>query len=131
MFVIPVIDIKDGKCVRHLEGLGESSDYYTDSPVILAKLLRKENFRAIHITDLDGVKYGEMRNLELIKEIATSVDTPLLLGGGINDYETAKKVISEVGVYRIVIGTMAIENPDLVKRIIKDFSASKITVAID
>jgi len=131
MFIIPIIDIKDGKCVRQLEGLGENCRYYTDSPVLLAKLFRKENFRAIHITDLDGIKFGEMRNYNLIKEIAKSIDTPILLGGGINNYETAKKVITELGVYRVVIGSVAIENPDLIKRIIDDFSSSKLAVAID
>jgi len=131
MFVIPVIDIKDGMCVRHVEGLGESRRYYTDSPIVLAKLLRKENFKAIHITDMDGIRTGKMLNYDLIKEIAKSVDTPILLGGGIHDYETAKKVIEGLGVYRVIIGTPAIEHPDLIKRIIDDFSASKLAIAID
>jgi phosphoribosylformimino-5-aminoimidazole carboxamide ribotide isomerase len=131
MLVIPVIDLQDGKCVKVVEGHGTTSEYYKESPVIIAKLFRKENFRAIHITDLDGVRFGEMRNYELIREISNSVDIPIQLGGGIRSYETAAKVIKELGVYRIVIGTIAASNPDMVKRIIDDFSPSKLVVGID
>jgi phosphoribosylformimino-5-aminoimidazole carboxamide ribotide isomerase len=131
MLVIPVIDIKDGKCVRKFLGHGEKTEYYTHTPLNAAKLLRKENFKAIHITDLDGALYGEMRNYDMIKEIAESVDVPILLGGGIRTYETAAKVFKELGVYRVVIGTAAITNPDLIKHLIKDFTSSKIIVGID
>jgi phosphoribosylformimino-5-aminoimidazole carboxamide ribotide isomerase len=131
MLIIPVIDIQDGKCVRVIEGLGTISHNYSDSPIKTARLFRKENFKAIHITDLDGAVYGEMRNYPIIKEIANTVDIPVQLGGGIRNYETAVKAIKELGIYRIVIGTAAISEPDLVKRIIDEFSASKIVIGID
>ena len=82
MLVIPVIDIKDGKCVRVIHELEEETHFYCDSPVNVAKLFRRENFKAIHITDLDGAIYGEMRNYPIIKEITRSVDIPIQLGGG-------------------------------------------------
>jgi phosphoribosylformimino-5-aminoimidazole carboxamide ribotide isomerase len=131
MLVIPVIDIKDGKCVRVLHGLDKETRFYCDSPVNVAKLFRKENFKAIHITDLDGAIYGEMRNYPVIKEITQAVDIPIQLGGGIRDFETAKKMIKDLGVYRIVLGTAAINNPELVARIINEFSPSKLVVGID
>jgi len=131
MLVIPVIDIKNGKCVRAIQGLSESAEFYSESPIKVAKLFRKENFKAIHITDLDGALEGTMKNFELIKEITRSVDIPIQLGGGIRDFETAKKVIDELGVYRIVIGTAALTDPDFIKKIIESFSASKIVVCID
>lgn len=131
MLVIPVIDIKDGKCVRVLHGLDEETHFYCDSPVNVAKLFRRENFKAIHITDLDGAIYGEMRNYPVIKEITRAVDIPIQLGGGIRDFETAKKMITDLGVYRIVLGTAAINNPELVSRIIDEFSPSKLVVCID
>jgi phosphoribosylformimino-5-aminoimidazole carboxamide ribotide isomerase len=72
-----------------------------------------------------------MRNYDVIKQITKCVDIPVQLGGGIRDYDTAKKVITELGVYRIVLGTAAISNPDLVKELIKDFGSSKIIIGID
>jgi phosphoribosylformimino-5-aminoimidazole carboxamide ribotide isomerase len=131
MFIIPVIDIRDEKCVRAIDGLGDFTSYYLNSPITIAKLFRKENFRSIQITDLDGVLYGEMRNFDLIKKISESVDIPILLGGGINNFENAKRAIEELGVYRVVIGTAAISNPELIPKIIKEFSPSKVAVAID
>jgi len=131
MLVIPVIDIKDGKCVRIIQGLSDKTEYYTESPIKMAKLLRKENFKSIHITDLDGAVLGDMKNLDLIKEITRSVDIPIQLGGGIRDFQTAKKVIDELGIYRIVIGTAALTDSDFIKRIIDEFSPSKIAICID
>jgi phosphoribosylformimino-5-aminoimidazole carboxamide ribotide isomerase len=131
MLVIPVIDIKDGKCVRVLHGLDKETHFYCDSPVNVAKLFRRENFKAIHITDLDGAIYGEMRNYPVIKEITRAVDIPIQLGGGIRDFDTAKKMINELGVYRIVLGTAAINNPEMVERITNEFSPSKLVVCID
>lgn len=131
MLVIPVIDIKDGKCVRVVQGLSDKTEFYSESPINIARLFRKENFKCIHITDLDGAIHGDMKNFELIKEIAKAVDIPIQLGGGIRDYETAKKVINELGIYRIVIGTAALTNPDFIKKLLEDFSSSKIVIGID
>ena len=131
MLAIPVIDIKDGKCVRVLEGLFETTEYYSASPVKVAKLFRKENFKAIHITDLDGAVHGELRNYDIIKEICHSVDVPIQLGGGIRDIAGARKMFEELGVYRLVIGTAAIEDPEFIKELLNNFSASKIVIGID
>ncbi len=131
MLVIPVIDIKDGRCVRTVQGLSTSEEFYCESPKTMAMLFRKENFKAIHITDLDGALKGDMKNFDLIKEITKSVDIPVQLGGGIRDFDMAKKVIEELGVYRIVIGTAALTNPELIKSIIDKFSCSKVAVCID
>jgi len=131
MLVIPVIDIKDGKCVRIIQGHSDKTEYYTESPIKMAKLLRKENFKSIHITDLDGAVLGDMKNFDLIKEIALSVDIPIQLGGGIRDFQTAKKVIHELGIYRIVVGTAALTDPEFIKKFIEEFSPSKIVICID
>ena len=131
MLVIPVIDIKDGKCMRLIHGHQETTQYYSDNPVTVAKLFRKENFRCIHITDLDGALGGEMKNYPVIKEISRSVDIPIQLGGGIRDFSRAKKIIDGLGVYRIVIGTGAINNPELIKQILGCYSPSKLVIGID
>ncbi len=131
MLVIPVIDIKDGKCVRVIQGLEENTEFYSESPIKIAKLFRKENFKAIHITDLDGAIYGDMRNAGLIREITTSIDVPIQLGGGVRNIETARWVIEELGVYRVVMGTAALTNHDLIRQFLDEFSASKLAVCID
>lgn len=131
MLIIPAIDIIDGKCVKKFEGLFETTEYYSLSPINSVRLLRKENFKTIHITDLDGAVRGDMKNYDLIEKICKCIDIPVQLGGGIRDYDTAKKIIKDLGVYRIVLGTAAISNPDLVKELIKDFGSSKIIVGID
>jgi len=131
MLVIPVIDIHNGKCMRLIHGHYESTNFYSDNPVTVAKLFRKENFKCIHITDLDGAVEGEMKNFPIIKEICKTLDVPVQLGGGIRDFDTAKKIIEELGVYRIVIGTAAINNPDLISKILNEFSPSKLAIGID
>jgi phosphoribosylformimino-5-aminoimidazole carboxamide ribotide isomerase len=131
MLVIPVIDIKDGRCFRIISGLENQTHYYCENPVTIAKLLRKENFKALLITDLDGAIQGEMKNYPVIKEITRSVDIPILLGGGIRDFESAKKMIEDLGVYRIVIGTAAIEQPDMIKEILDVYTQSKLVISID
>jgi phosphoribosylformimino-5-aminoimidazole carboxamide ribotide isomerase len=131
MLVIPVIDIHNGKCMRLIHGHYESTNFYSDNPVTVAKLFRKENFKCIHITDLDGAVEGEMKNFPVIKEICKTLDVPVQLGGGIRDFDTAKKIIEELGVYRIVIGTAAITDPDLIARLLDEFSPSKLVIGID
>lgn len=131
MLAIPVIDIHNGKCMRLIHGHYESTNFYSDNPVTVARLFRKENFKCIHITDLDGAVEGEMRNFPIIKEICKTLDVPVQLGGGIRDFETAKKIIEELGVYRIVIGTAAITDPGLITKLLDVFSPSKLVIGID
>lgn len=131
MLIFPVIDIKDGKCVRTIEGLKEKTEYYLATPLRVAKLFRKENFKSIHITDLDGARQGEMKNLNVIKEIAESLDIPIQLGGGIRNYDVAQKMLTELNVFRLVIGTGALDNPDMVREIINNFGSEKVVIGID
>jgi len=131
MLVIPVIDIKNGQCVRVVEGLEDKTLYYSQSPITMARLFRKENAKVIHITDLDGAYSGKMDNIDLIKDIVDSVGVPIQIGGGIRTFEAAKTLINEVGVYRIVIGTSAIDNINFVQRLIKEFGARKMVIGVD
>lgn len=131
MLVIPVIDIKNGKSVKVFEGLGEKTIYYAETPIILAQLLRKENAKCIHITDLDGASSGKISNYDSIKEIVDKVVVPVQMGGGIRTFETAKCLFEELGVYRIVLGTTIVENPGLVKKLLDEYGPSKIVISID
>lgn len=131
MLVIPVIDIRNGESVRMVQGLEDKTLHYSDSPLNMARLFRKENAKVIHITDLDGASSGKRKNYGLIKEITESVGVPIQLGGGIRTYEIAEQLIKELGVYRIVIGTSAIDNIELIQRLIDDFGKSKIVISVD
>ena len=131
LLAIPVIDIKDGMCVRLPQGLDDKITYYSDNPVKVARLLRRENFKTIHITDLDGAIYGEMKNYDVIKDISNAVDVPIELSGGIRDTEIARKVFSDLGVYRVVIGTATITKPGFIRELLDNFSSSKIVIGID
>lgn len=131
MLVIPVIDIKGGKSVRMVEGLADKTIYYSESPLTMAKLFRKENAKVIHITDLDGAYTGEMTNYDLIKKIVDEVGIPVQLGGGIRSMETAERIINELGVYKIVLGTSAIDDVKLIKEMIKKFTARKVMIGVD
>jgi len=131
MLVIPVIDIKEGKCARVVEGLEDKTLFYSRSPLQMARLFRKENAKVIHITDLDGAYMGTMDNLPIIKEIVDSVGVPIQIGGGIRSFETAREMLDEVGVYRVVIGTSAIDNVELVRKILSEYGPRKIVIGID
>lgn len=131
MLVIPVIDIKDGQSVRMVEGLADQAIHYCDTPINMARLFRKENAKVLHITDLDGAYTGERKNNRLIKEITSTVGIPVQLGGGIRSFKIAQELLMDIGVYRIVLGTVAIDNPDLVQMLLEDFSPRKIVIGID
>jgi phosphoribosylformimino-5-aminoimidazole carboxamide ribotide isomerase len=131
MLVIPVIDIKDGKCVRVIEGLADKTLYYSESPLMMARLFRKENAKVLHITDLDGAYHGKRQNDDVIKQITESIGIPVQLGGGIRNYEVAEKLINDLGVYRIVIGTSAINDIELIQKLLQDFGPSKIMISVD
>jgi len=131
MLVIPVIDIRDGKCVRMIHGLEDKTMLYAESPLNMARLFRRENAKCLHITDLDGALSGTMRNYDVIKEIVDEIGIPVQLGGGIRTLEIARQLIEELGIYRLVLGTAAVEKPELVEKMIDTFSPSKIIASID
>ncbi len=129
MLIIPAIDIKNGKCVRLTQGDFNREVIYGDDPIIVAKRFEKEGASMLHIVDLDGAKNGNLANLEVIKKIVQEVKIPLQTGGGIRNKKTVRTLLS-IGVSRVILGTVALENEDELKNILKDF-ASKVVIALD
>lgn len=129
MLIIPAIDIKNGKCVRLTQGDFGSEKIYSEDPVTIAKQWEAKGAQMLHIVDLDGAKNGKLENLDVIKMIAQSVAIPIQVGGGIRNNESVKTLLS-AGVSRVILGTLALENQDELKNILKDF-ASQIAVALD
>jgi phosphoribosylformimino-5-aminoimidazole carboxamide ribotide isomerase len=128
--VIPAIDLRGGYCVRLHQGQYEKETVYFDDPVRMAKLWRVQNAKILHVVDLDAARESGEDNRILIREIARSLDIPVQVGGGIRTMEDIDAMI-DCGVCRVVIGTLAARDPDLVSRAIEKHTASKVVVAID
>ncbi len=129
MIVIPAIDLKDGKCVRLLQGRKEDVTVYSDDPAAMAKHWESLGAELLHVVDLDGAFTGEQRNFEKIKAIREAISIPIELGGGIRDIERIDLLVG-LGVDRTIIGTSAAKNPEMVKEACRKYPG-KVIVGID
>lgn len=131
LLIIPSIDIKNGKTVRGVQGIPELNykDYGND-PVEMAMIWRTENAKFLHIVDFDHAKEHSKINFEIIREICDSVIIPVEFGGGISSFDDASDAM-DLGITRLVIGSLAYTDPVEFKKILKTFGASKISAAID
>lgn len=130
MLVIPAIDLRDGKCVRLYQGSYEQETIYYDDPVKMAKLWRVQNARVLHVVDLDAARDSDHDNRDVVRRICGALDIPVQLGGGVRTMQDIESAL-ELGVYRVVIGTAAVRNPDLVSEAITRYSCSRVVVGID
>ncbi|MEF2145234.1 MAG: 1-(5-phosphoribosyl)-5-[(5-phosphoribosylamino)methylideneamino]imidazole-4-carboxamide isomerase [Desulfovibrionaceae bacterium] len=112
MILFPAVDLKDGKCVRLSQGKEDQVTVFSPDPVAMAELWAEKGCRYLHVVDLDGAFSGRPRNAELIREICSRINIPVQLGGGIRDLETARAYV-DAGVRRLIIGTVALEQPEL------------------
>lgn len=128
LLVIPAIEIKGGRCARTVQGMEGYQN--SDDPVEMAKLWRKENAKSLHVTDIDGAKAGRLVNAEAIKLIVQNVDIPVELGGGLRTFDAVKQAF-DLGVYRVLISTMLIENPDEAKKCVDVFEPNHVVLGID
>ena len=129
MEIIPAIDLRNGKCVRLYQGDYGKETVFSDDPVAVALRWQSEGARRLHIVDLDGAAQGKLGNLETIEDIVGAIDIPVQVGGGIRSLETIEKLFS-VGVDRAILGTVAVEEPDLVREICQRFG-DRIIISID
>ncbi len=127
MEILPAIDLKDGEAVRLTKGLMESAKIYSKEPWQIAKKFEELGSRWVHIVDLNGAFAGEPKNLKAIEKIRKNSSLKMELGGGIRDEETIKKYI-DLGIDRIILGSIALKNPDFVKEVAKKYP---IAVGID
>ena len=129
MKIFPAIDIKNGKCVRLLKGDFNKSTEYKKTPLDQAKEFSELGFQDLHIVDLDGALKGEPVNGDLIEEICKLTKIRIQIGGGIRSIHHIKKLI-DIGVDRIVLGTLAVEDTKLLENVCSKFK-NKIAVALD
>ncbi len=130
MDIIPAIDILDGKCVRLYQGDYDRKTVYSDDPVEVALRWQTEGAKRIHVVDLDGAISGVSANFNIIKAIAGSLDIPIQVGGGIRNEQDVQDLFS-VGVQRVVLGTLAVEDPALVASLCRESGANSIAVGLD
>jgi len=130
MEVIPAIDILDGKCVRLFQGDYDKETVFSDYPIDIAKRWESYGAQRLHLIDLDGAKNGKPINQSTIVEISQSVDIPIQVGGGIRDFRTVEKYIQD-GIDRVIVGTAAVRDPDLISKTIEIFGEESVMVSID
>ncbi|MEI6847287.1 MAG: 1-(5-phosphoribosyl)-5-[(5-phosphoribosylamino)methylideneamino]imidazole-4-carboxamide isomerase [Chlorobiaceae bacterium] len=130
MLIIPAIDIKDGKCVRLTRGDFSQKKIYLDNPRDMAVIWRKQNAKMLHVVDLDAALTGTSVNFEKIREIVKELDIPVQVGGGIRSVDAVKRYF-DIGVCRVVIGSVAVTNPKIIEQLLKIYRASQIVVGID
>lgn len=129
MIVIPAIDLKEGKCVRLEQGLMEKDTVFSDNPGAQARDWQDQGAELLHIVDLDGAFAGQPKNREAIEAILKAINIPAQLGGGIRDLATIEAYLS-LGLSRVIIGTAAQRNPELVREACAQFPG-RIVVGID
>ena len=129
MNIFPAIDLIDGKAVRLFKGDYDQKTVYSDSPLDVAKSFEEKGAEFLHIVDLDGAKEGTSPNFEVIKDIIKNTSLKVEVGGGIRTEEIIKKYI-DIGVMRVILGTVAVKNPEFAKNMIEKYG-DKIAVGID
>jgi len=129
MILFPAIDIRGGKCVRLSEGRFDRETIFSDSPVDMARRWQSEGAEYLHVVDLDGARAGFPSNLDTVKSIVAAVDMPVQLGGGIRTLQTINEVL-EAGVQRVILGSIAVRDPELVKQACVRFG-DRVVVGID
>lgn len=130
MIVLPAIDLKSGEVVRLKQGDFERKTVYSQDPLAVAEDFAAKGAEWLHLVDLDGAAAGESQNYAVIKKIAGAADLKIQTGGGIRKKEDVKRLL-DIGVKRVIIGTLAIKNPELLADIIREFGAESILVSID
>ncbi len=131
MLIIPAIDLQKGKCVRLAQGRKEAATVYDSDPIKVAKDFELAGARMLHIVDLDAAFSDRASpNRCLLREIIQAIEIPVQFGGGLRNSDDVKEVI-ELGVTRVVIGTLAVESPETLKELVHIFGSDRIVVGID
>ncbi len=130
MLIFPAIDIRGGKCVRLIKGDFDKETVFGERPEIMAKKWEDEGGQFLHLVDLDGARAGKSQNLDVVEMILQTINIPVELGGGIRTMEDIDRVLN-IGVTRVILGSVAVSNPQLVKDACKKYGSERIVVGID
>jgi phosphoribosylformimino-5-aminoimidazole carboxamide ribotide isomerase len=130
MIIFPAIDIRGGRCVRLVKGDFNKETVFANNPADMAKRWCGEGAKFLHVVDLDGALKGRTENAAAIKEILQAINIPMQLGGGIRTLKNIETVL-EMGVARVILGSVAVKNPALVKEACREFGSEAIVAGID
>jgi phosphoribosylformimino-5-aminoimidazole carboxamide ribotide isomerase len=129
MILYPAIDLKDGRCVRLTEGRMEEATVFNDDPGAQAETFQNAGFAWLHVIDLNGAFAGEVRNAGAVAKILERARIPVQIGGGVRGFEQIVYWLN-AGASRVILGTAAVRNPELVRDAARDFP-EQIAVALD
>lgn len=128
MILFPAIDIRNGRCVRLVQGDYDKEDFYGD-PVYMAKRWEDAGAQYLHIVDLDGALEGASKNLSVIARIADTVKLPIQVGGGIRSMVQVEKLL-DIGIERVILGSAAVYNESFLNSVLEKYG-STVAVSID
>ncbi|MDO5825181.1 MAG: 1-(5-phosphoribosyl)-5-[(5-phosphoribosylamino)methylideneamino]imidazole-4-carboxamide isomerase [Methanosphaera sp.] len=129
MIIIPAVDIKNSKCVQLVQGEPGTEQVIIDNPADVAVKWINKGAKRLHIVDLDGA-LGSGENITIVEEIVEESTVPTQMGGGIRSIDDARKLL-DVGIDTVIIGTLAIENPDIVEQLSQEYSKDRVCVSLD
>lgn len=130
MDIIPAIDLKGGKCVRLRQGRDDATTEYSDDPLTVAEQWASLGAQRLHVVNLDGAFGRSSGNLDILRRIAERVDVRIQYGGGLRSLDAMEEVFA-AGASKAVLGTVAVEDPGLLRDAVRGFGEAKIIVAID
>ena len=130
MKIYPAIDLRNGRCVRLVEGDYDRETRYLDDPITVAKAYEQAGAEMIHVVDLDGARGGAFTNLPLIESLCSAVAIPLQCGGGVRSEVDLESLFS-AGVGRVIVGSLAVRQPALVTDWLNRFGSDRLTLALD
>lgn len=129
MIIIPAVDLKNGKCVQLVQGEPGTEQVIIDNPDEVAMNWIQKGAKRLHVVDLDGA-LGSGENLNIVKKIIEKSQVPVQMGGGIRTLEDAKKLL-DAGITTVIIGTMAIKNPEYIEQLSEEYGSERICVSLD
>ena len=130
MIILPAIDLKNGKCVRLVQGDANRETVYSENPVDVAISFKNAGAKWIHVIDLDGAFSGERRHTKIVQKIIDATGLNIEIGGGIRELADIE-IYLKAGARRVILGTSAHKKPELVKEAVKKFGGDAIAVGID
>ena len=130
MLLIPAIDLRNGFCVRLLQGESDKETVYSNDPAAMAITFEEAGAKRLHLVDLDGAFQGEGVNFSSIRSILKNVSIPVQIGGGLRTEEDIDRMLA-LGVSSVIVGTMAVKHPDVLEKLLKKYTDEQIILGID
>ena len=130
MLLIPAIDLRNGFCVRLLQGESDKETVYSNDPAAMAVTFEEAGAKRLHLVDLDGAFQGERANISSIRSILKNISIPVQIGGGLRTEEDIDRMLA-LGVSAVIVGTMAVKHPDVLEKLLKKYTDEQIILGID